>query len=439
MNLNELKPANYNPRVDLDEHDDEYQKLKNSIEHFGYVDPIIWNKRTNTLVGGHQRLKVVKSLGWETIDVSVVDLSPEDEKALNIALNKIEGDWDNSMLAELLEDLQSNNYDLSFTGFDFDEINDLLGPDDNEVEEGDFDVDEAIDDIKNKDEALGLWQLGDHRLLCGDSTKLDDILRLVGDNEVDMIFTDPPYNVNYEGGTGLTIQNDNMEDAAFYQFLKDTFDGMFAVAKPGAAIYVCHADSEGRNFRNAFHDSGFLMKQCLIWVKNTLVLGRQDYQWKHEPILYGWKPGASHNWYNDRKQTTVIQDSANVVIDDQGTAGTVITFHNDMDTVSIKVKDYEIIDQNDDNVSTIWRIDKPKRNGEHPTMKPIELCAKAIKNSSKKGDIVFDPFGGSGSTLIACEQTGRKAVTMEFDPVYAAVIIRRWEDYTGKKAMKIGD
>lgn len=251
-----------------------------------------------------------------------------------------------------------------------------------------------------------------------------------------MIFTDPPYNVDYEGSNGKKIKNDNMEDSAFYQFLYDAFVAMYTVLKEGGPIYVCHADSEGLNFRKAFKDAGFLMKQCLIWVKNSLVLGRQDYHWKHEPILYGWKPGAAHAWYGGRKQDTVVEEDVDLVIQKEGDHF-VLSFSNGIKSVMVKVPSYEIVFSGDDSDSTTWRIEKPKKNADHPTMKPIALCARAIQNSSKPGELVLDPFGGSGSTLIACEQTGRTCFTMEFDPVYADVIVKRWEEFTGQKAVRI--
>jgi DNA modification methylase len=439
--ITDLKPAPYNPRLDLQPGDPDYEKLKRSIQEFGLVEPIVFNERTGYVVGGHQRLKVLQDLGWSEVPVSVVDLDPEKEKALNVALNKIEGDWDNFKLKELLEELDTGAFDITITGFDEEEIEDLMTQfyveEETEVKEDNFDPDKAAEEVQEPITKPGdVWLLGRHRLMCGDSTNIDDVLRLMGGKQADMIFTDPPYNVDYEGSNGKKIKNDNMEDSAFYQFLYDAFVAMYTVLKEGGPIYVCHADSEGLNFRKAFKDAGFLMKQCLIWVKNSLVLGRQDYHWKHEPILYGWKPGAAHAWYGGRKQDTVVEEDVDLVVQKEGDHF-VLSFSNGIKSVMVKVPSYEIVFSGDDSDSTTWRIEKPKKNADHPTMKPIALCARAIQNSSKPGELVLDPFGGSGSTLIACEQTGRTCFTMEFDPVYADVIVKRWEEFTGQKAVRI--
>jgi len=442
ISIDKINPAPYNPRKDLKPGDEEYEKLKRSIHEFGYVEPLVWNKHTGNLVGGHQRFKILLDEGIASVDVSVVDLHENDEKALNIALNKIEGDWDNAKLKDLLEDLDNGAYDLELTGFDMDEIESLMTQyfDEGEIKEDDFDVEEATEQAReNTRSSQGdIWQLGTHKLIVGDATNENDILALMGEQQADMVFTDPPYNVGYEGGTDekLKIQNDKFEDEEFYQFLLDAHENMLKVVKNGGALYVCHADSEGLNFRKAFIESGFLLKQCLIWVKNSLVLGRQDYQWKHEPILYGWKPGASHNWYNGRKETTTQEFPVDLSIEPKRDHA-VLTVNNGVNSVVLKVKDYEVIYDGDDSQESIWRIERPSRNADHPTMKPIKLCARAINNSSKRGDIVLDPFGGSGSTLIACEQTGRSCRIVEFDPVYADVIIKRWEDLTGKEAIKL--
>lgn len=439
--ITDLKPAPYNPRLDLQPGDPDYEKLKRSIQEFGLVEPIVFNERTGYVVGGHQRLKVLQDLGWSEVPVSVVDLDPEKEKALNVALNKIEGDWDNFKLKELLEELDTGAFDITITGFDEEEIEDLMTQfyveEETEVKEDNFDPDKAAEEVEEPITKPGdVWLLGRHRLMCGDSTNVDDVLRLMGGKQADMIFTDPPYNVDYEGSNGKKIKNDNMEDSAFYQFLYDAFVAMYTVLKEGGPIYVCHADSEGLNFRKAFKDAGFLMKQCLIWVKNSLVLGRQDYHWKHEPILYGWKPGAAHAWYGGRKQDTVVEEDVDLVIQKE-CDHFVLSFSNGIKSVMVKVPSYEIVFSGDDSDSTTWRIEKPKKNADHPTMKPIALCARAIQNSSKPGELVLDPFGGSGSTLIACEQTGRTCFTMEFDPIYCDVILRRFEEFTGQKAVRI--
>jgi DNA modification methylase len=395
-----INPAPYNPRVDLKPGDEEYEKLKRSIEEFGYVEPLVWNRRTGNLVGGHQRYKIlVNEKGLKELDVSEVDLDETREKALNIALNKISGDWETTKLAELLQELQaSDEIDFELTGFSEEEFDELLEQLDIEldqdveyedVEDDEFDVESELENIEEPVTQRGdIWLLGEHRLLCGDSTNLEEVQRLMNGKRAAMVFTDPPYNVDYTGKTkdALKIQNDHMDNESFYRFLYDAFSVMYKVTEEGGPIYVCHADSEGLNFRKAMIDSGWLLKQCIIWVKNSIVLGRQDYHWQHEPILYGWKPGAAHKWAGDRKQ------------------------------------------------STVWEYDKPQRNAEHPTMKPIPIPAKAIQNSSYKGEIVFDPFGGSGSTLIAAEKTGRICYTVELDPKYCDVIVKRYEELTGNKA-----
>lgn len=391
--IDELIPAIYNPRKDLTINDAEYKKIKRSIETFGYVDPIIVNERTGVIVGGHQRLKVLRELGYEEIEVSIVDLDEKQEKALNIALNKISGEWDFELLKDLLEELDAGDFDVELTGFDMDEIEKLMTrffDEDDETEEDDFDVEESIPEepiTKRGD----IWQLGRHRLMCGDSTNIEHMKQLIGKEKVDMLLTDPPYNVNYEGKTdeALKIENDSMEDAEFRAFLKDAFSVADGVMREGAVFYIWHADTEGYNFRGAVKDVGWQVKQCLIWNKNSMVMGRQDYHWKHEPCLYGWKDGAAHLWCNDRKQTTVLD------------------------------------------------FDRPTKNIEHPTMKPVKLFDYLIKNNTKPNDIILDSFAGSGTTLIACEQNGRVARLMELDPKYCDVIIKRWEEFTGKQAVKI--
>ncbi|MDF2911217.1 MAG: methylase family protein [Sporolactobacillus laevolacticus] len=391
--VSKINPALYNPRIDLQAGDSDFERLKRSLDAFGYVEPLVWNERTGNLVGGHQRFKILKASGHTEIDVSVVNLDLDKEKALNIALNKISGDWDDSKLLALLQDLNESDIGIDLTGFDESELNDLIEQLESqmpvEIEDDEFDVDEELNSIEEPETKPGdIWELGPHRLICGDSTDQQTIDRLMDGQLASMVFTDPPYNVDYEGKTddSLKIMNDKMNDDQFYQFLHDLYLTMLGATKEGGAIYVCHADSEGYNFRRAMIDAGWLMKQCIVWAKNSFVMGRQDYQWQHEPILYGWKPGAPHQWCGDRKQ------------------------------------------------STVWNYDKPQRNGEHPTMKPIPLVAQAIQNSSMKGEIVLDVCGGSGTTLIACEQTGGICYMSELDPKYCDVIKKRYEQLTGKKA-----
>lgn len=384
INILKLKPSEYNPRKDLQPEDEEYIKIKNSILEFGYVAPVIINADM-TVIGGHQRLKVLKELGYEEIQCIVVDLDKNKEKALNLALNKISGEWDNNKLEAILAELKEADIDINITGFSNDEVDDIL-KDIIGSNEDDFDLEEALDEIEEPTTKVGdIWRLGKHRLLCGDSTQKEDVMRLMNNQEADMLLTDPPYNVDYEGTAGK-IENDNMNETEFYNLLIDAFINMYSVAKAGAPIYVFHADIEGLNFRNAFKNAGFKLAQCLVWVKNTFVMGRQDYQWKHEPILYGWKEGKAHYFIDSRSQNTVLE------------------------------------------------FDKPTRNAEHPTMKPIDLLVYLIKNSSKENNLIVDLFGGSGSSLIAAEQSNRICYTMELDPRYCDVIIKRWETLTGQKA-----
>lgn len=439
LNIDQLVPADYNPRKKLKPGDAEYEKLKRSLQEFGYVDPVIWNERTGHVIGGHQRLQVLIDSGETEVQVSVVDLDEDREKALNVALNKISGEWDMAALAELLDELKRTDLDLALTGFDADEVDELFRKmqTTDEVKEDDFNVDAATAGITEPVSKLGdIWQLGRHRLMCGDATILSDVEKLADEKLASMIFTDPPYNVDYTGGTSeqLKIKNDKMKDQAFYQFLYDSFINMFAVTSAGGAIYICHADSEGLNFRKALMDSGWMLKQCIIWIKNAFVMGRQDHHWQHEPILYGWKPGRRHSWYGGRKQSTVIKAEDGVFVNTKGD-GFQITFNNGIQKVVLDVPEYNIVAAYSDEVTTTWQIEKPLRNGEHPTMKPIKLCARAISNSSRPSDIVLDLFGGSGSTLIACEQLNRICYMMELDPVYCDVIIKRWEEFTGEKAI----
>lgn len=384
INILKLKPSEYNPRKDLQPEDEEYIKIKNSILEFGYVAPVIINADM-TVIGGHQRLNVLKELGYEEIQCIVVDLDKNKEKALNLALNKISGEWDNDKLEAILAELKETDIDINVTGFSNDEIDDIL-KDIIGSNEDDFDLEEALDEIEEPTTKVGdVWILGKHRLLCGDSTQQKDVMRLMNNQEADMLLTDPPYNVDYEGTAGK-IENDNMNETEFYNLLIDAFKNMHSVAKAGCPIYVFHADTEGLNFRNAFKNAGFKLAQCLVWVKNTFVMGRQDYQWKHEPILYGWKEGKAHYFIDSRSQNTVLE------------------------------------------------FDKPTRNAEHPTMKPIDLLVYLIKNSSKENNLIVDLFGGSGSSLIAAEQSNRICYAMELDPRYCDVIIKRWETLTGQKA-----
>ena len=334
------------------------------------------------IVAGHTRYKASKKLGLKEVPCIVADdLTEEQIKAYRLADNKVAelAEWDFDLLGEELDGIL--DIDMSDFGFDFN-----LEEEEKEVVEDDFDV-ELPEEPRTK---LGdIYQLGNHRLMCGDSTSITDVEKLMGGDLADMLLTDPPYNVDYEGKTKdkLKIENDKMDNDNFRQFLIDAFSNADMVMKAGAVFYIWYADSEGYNFRGACFDVGWKVRQCLIWNKNSMVMGRQDYHWKHEPCLYGWKDGAGHLWASDRKQTTVIS------------------------------------------------FDRPTRNDLHPTMKPVPLFDYQIKNNTKGGDIVLDLFGGSGTTIMACEQNERRAYTMEFDPRYVDVIINRWEQFTGRKAV----
>ena len=382
LKTEQLIPADYNPRKDLKPGDPEYDKLKRSIEQFGYIEPVIWNKVTGRVVGGHQRLKVLLDMGITEVECVVIEMNEEKEKALNIALNKISGEWDQEKLALLIADLQGADFDVSLTGFDPAELDDLFKDSIKDgIHDDDFDVEAELKEPPIT--KLGdLWTLGRHRLVCGDSTKADTFDLLMAGAKANLVITDPPYNVNYEGSAGK-IKNDNMENDAFYRFLLDAFTNTEAVMADDASIYVFHADTEGLNFRRAFSDAGFYLSGCCIWKKQSLVLGRSPYQWQHEPVLYGWKKNGKHQWYTGRKETT------------------------------------------------IWEFDKPKKNGDHPTMKPIPLLAYPIMNSSMSNTLVLDPFGGSGSTLIACEQSDRSCYTVEIDEKFCDVIVKRYIEQVG--------
>lgn len=419
VSLSDIHPAEYNPRQDLQPGDPDYEALKRSIEDNGYVGLILINK-DGTIIGGHQRYKVLKDLGYTKARVLVTDVDKQTEKALNIALNKISGDWDEEKLKAALMDLDLNDYDLTKTGFTSSEVEDLvLKLDTVEPEEDNFDADEAYDEITDPVTKRGdIWILGDHRLMCGDSTDPTDVSALLQGAEADLVITDPPYNVNYKDGE---IKNDNMAEDTFEQFLDEAFGCMFDAMREGAAAYVFHADSEGLAFRRAFNDSGFKLAECLIWEKNSFVLGRQDYQWRHEPILYGWKEGAAHYFIDDRSQDTVLLE-------------------DELDFQSMKKEDLiTYINQIRDsykNRTTVLFENKPTKNDLHPTMKPISLVGRLMKNSSKPDWNVLDLFGGSGFTLMAAEQLGRNAYLMELDEKFCDVIVKRWEDFTGRKAEK---
>ena len=384
--LSEMKKLEGNPRKITPE---QLSTLKESIQRnkdYFEARPLILSDRTGELVviAGNQRYEACKQLGIEECPTVLLEgLTEEREKEIIIRDNVSNGEWDEELLKEW------DAAELQDWGVDVTELDLLPEEETKEAEEDDFD--EQADNIEAKCKEGDLWKLGEHRLMCGDSTSEECMNILSGGAKFDMLITDPPYNVAYVGKTkdALTIKNDSMEDSSFRAFLTDAFKTVDVTLKEGAAFYIWHADSEGFNFRFAVKETGWLLKQNLVWVKNSLVMGRQDYQWKHEPCLYGWKAGASHNWYAGMAETTTLE------------------------------------------------FDRPNRNDLHPTMKPIALFAYQIQNSTKEGDCVLDSFGGSGTTLIACEQLNRKAFLMELDPHYCDVIIARWEKFTGRKAEKI--
>lgn len=385
--LDELKPYENNPRNNKDA----VKYVKNSIKKFGFKVPIVIDK-DNVIVAGHTRYLASKELKLETVPCIIADdLTEKQIKAYRLADNKTaeKSEWDFLKLDLELDDLKLD-FDMSDFGFDFplDEEKDER----KNIEDDDFDTDKEVEKIENPISRRGdIYKLGNHYLMCGDSTSADDVSKLMNSDKADLVVTDPPYNVAYEGKTedALTIENDSMDSDSFRAFLTDAFSRMNEVMKEGASFYIWYASREHVNFEIALNQAGFTVRQQLIWNKNQLVMGRQDYHWKHEPCLYGWKDGAPHNWYSDRKQSTVLD------------------------------------------------FDKPQRNGDHPTMKPLPLIGYLVQNSSKKNDVVLDLFGGSGSTLIACEELGRSCRMMELDPKYCDVIVKRWETLTGNKAEKI--
>jgi len=422
MLVDDLKPADYNPRKKLKPGDKEFEKLKNSILEFGYVEPVIFNKRTGVIVGGHQRLEVMKHLGYKEVDCVVIDIDEKKEKALNIALNKISGEWDTALLTDLLKELEGNGL-ASLTGFDLNELDDLFASTVYEVKEDNFDTETEIEEIKTPFTKQGdVWKIKNHRLLCGDSTNLDYVSNLFEDKYADLIVTDPPYNIDYGASeldrakaTGKiqedrSILNDDMDDENFYQFLLNFYKTAYQVAKGGCPLYVFHSTKESVNFITAMKMAGFKLSQTLIWAKDRFTLGRSDYQWQFEPILYGWKveDGHPHYFIHDRTQSSLFNDKKDLT----------------------KLKKEELLEMlqeiYEQMPSDIIHDNKPLRNKEHPTMKPITLIAKLIQNSSRERDIVFDAFGGSGSTLMACEQLNRISYNTELDEKYCDVIIKRF-------------
>ena len=442
VQLSELKPAAYNPRVPLKPGDPEYEALALSIERNGYIEPIVVNSDL-TIISGHQRRTVMMDLGRTEAEVIIVDIQdPEREKAANIALNKITGRWDEKALYDLLIDLEQAGADLAETGFSTDDLSELFTNIDISTEANDdgYDAGRAL----QEKEAAGpprtkygdIWELGEHRLMCGDAADFNDVGLLMAGAEADLIITDPPYNVDYEAKDKSLesaykrnttrkvneIIGDRMDDDEFYNFLFRVFSNFCDIAKPGAAVYVFHADIEGLTFRQAFDASGFALKQVLIWEKNQFVIGRQDYHWRHEPILYGWKEGAAHYFIDDRHQDTVI-------------------IEDDIDFSAMKkpelVAYIEKIRSDLAARTSVQYEKKPAKSDMHPTMKPVALVGRFIQNSSRHRENVVDLFAGSGTTLIAAEQLHRVAYLMELNPIYCDVIIDRWEAFTGRRARRV--
>ena len=379
VNIDKLVPYARNARTHSKE---QILQLRASLREFGFVNPVIVDKDLN-IIAGHGRILAAKEEGITEVPcVFAEHLTEAQKRAYIIADNRLamNAGWDMEMLSVEISELQGADFDLSVLGFDEAELSKLMG-DIEDVKDDDFDVDEELK--KPAVTKVGdLWLLGNHRLICGDSTKIDTFTVLMDGKQANLVVTDPPYNVNYEGSAGK-LKNDNMADESFYTFLLSAFKNMEAAMTKDASIYVFHADTEGLNFRKAFSDAGFYLSGTCIWKKQSLVLGRSPYQWQHEPVLFGWKKAGKHNWYSDRKQTT------------------------------------------------IWEFEKPKKNADHPTMKPVPLIAYPILNSSMVNSIVLDPFGGSGSTLVACEQTERICYTIELDEKYCDVIVKRYVEQVG--------
>jgi site-specific DNA-methyltransferase (adenine-specific) len=379
--IGELRPWVGNPR----KNSDAVKAVADSIRKFGFGAPIVARRQDRQIIGGHTRLQAARRLGLAHVPVRYLDISADDAQLLALADNKLGeiAEWDEGMLARILHELKTSGADVSSTGFGPEEIDRLLA-DLGAEQLANVEEDPVPDPPETPDSAPGtLYELGPHRLLCGDSTRATDVQKVVAGERVSLLWTDAPYNVSYEGAAG-SILNDSMSRERFRAFLIDAFRSCDAVMPPGAAFYLAHADTEGLAFRQAVELVGWKLAACLIWRKDSLVLGRGDYHWIHEPILYGWKPGASHHAVADRTQTTV------------------------------------------------WDVDRPKRSEEHPTMKPVPLIERAIQNSTNSGEVVLDVFGGSGSTLIAAARTGRKALLVELDPKYCDVIRARWERFAAK-------
>ncbi len=381
VSITKLVPYVNNARTHSPE---QINKLRSSLREFGFINPVIID-RDYGIIAGHGRVLAAKEEGITEVPCVFADfLSDAQKKAYILADNRmaLDAGWDEEMLRVEIEALQDADFDIGLTGFDEKELTDLFKGDEPDIEDDDYDLTAALEKASFVERG-DIWVVGRHRLMCGDATDPADVDKLMDGKRANLVLTDPPYGVSFKSSSGLTIQNDSMKNEEFYNFLKKAFENMVAHLEPGGAGYVFHADTEGLNFRQAFIDAGFHLAGCCIWVKDSLVLGRSDYQWQHEPILYGFLKNGKHNWYSDRKQTT------------------------------------------------IWNFKKPKRNENHPTSKPLDLLGYPLKNSSQENAIVIDTFGGSGSTLMACHGLNRICYTMELDEKYASVILRRYVDDTG--------
>ena len=375
VNIDRLVPYQNNARTHSPE---QINKLRASLREFGFINPVIID-RDFGVIAGHGRIAAARAEGITELPCVFADhLTEAQKKAYILADNRmaLDAGWDEDMLRVEIEALQGADFDLMLTGFDDKELSDFFGTGNDDAKDDDFDLSSALEQASFVQKG-DVWTVGRHRLMCGDATSMDDVATLMDGKKANLLLTDPPYGVSFKSSSGLTIQNDSMKNEEFYQFLYDAFAAAVCFLGAGASAYVFHADTEGLNFRKAFIDAGFHLAGCCIWVKDSLVLGRSDYQWQHEPVLYGFLQNGKHNWYSDRKQTTV------------------------------------------------WNFAKPKRNANHPTSKPLDLLSYPIGNSTQENGIVLDSFGGSGSTMMACEQTNRICYMMELDEKYASVILRR--------------
>ena len=380
VEIDKLIPYINNARTHSKE---QINKLRSSLREFGFINPVIIG-RDYGIIAGHGRVMAAREEGISEVPCVFVDhLTEAQKKAYIIADNRmaLDAGWDEELLKVEIEALQAEAFDISLTGFGDDELSDLFGKDKDAIEDDDYDLTAALEKAAFVEKG-DVWVVGRHRLVCGDATSAEDVALLMDGKKANLIVTDPPYGVSFKSNSGLTIKNDSMKDEEFYNFLHKSFENMVAHLESGGSAYVFHADTEGLTFRKAFIDAGFHLAGVCIWSKNSLVLGRSDYQWQHEPVLYGFLKNGKHRWYSDRKQTT------------------------------------------------IWNFNKPKRNENHPTSKPLDLLSYPIRNSSQENAIVIDTFGGSGSTLMACEKTNRICYTMELDEKYASVILRRYVENT---------